>query len=130
MRIHEDLKSNNILLDKDWVAKVADYGQNSIKDLARTVTSVGNVAWTGNNFRLPRNIFLTSLQLPSFCRDMLLRQRFQSTRLELFCGNCTRGNFHTQKNTQFELWRRFLADIVLKCPRTVLLHTKQYVSRI
>ncbi len=27
--------------------KISDYGQDNIKDLARTMTSVGTVAWTG-----------------------------------------------------------------------------------
>lgn len=45
--VHGNLKSGNILvnLDKREV-KVTDYGQGNLKDLARTMTSVGTVAWT------------------------------------------------------------------------------------
>lgn len=46
MQKHDNLKSNNILIGKDWEVKVSDYGQSNIKDLARTMTSVGSVAWT------------------------------------------------------------------------------------
>lgn len=48
MQIHDNLKSNNVLIGKDWDVKVADYGHNNIRELARTMTSVGNIAWTGN----------------------------------------------------------------------------------
>lgn len=47
MRKHDSLKSNNILIGRDWEIKIADYGQSNIKDLARTMTSIGSVAWTG-----------------------------------------------------------------------------------
>eukprot|EP00026_Physarum_polycephalum_P001822 Phypoly_transcript_01825.p1 GENE.Phypoly_transcript_01825~~Phypoly_transcript_01825.p1 ORF type:complete len:934 (+),score=138.65 Phypoly_transcript_01825:235-3036(+) len=46
MNKHDNLKSYNILLGKDWEAKIADYGQSNLKELARTMTSVGSVAWT------------------------------------------------------------------------------------
>ena len=46
MRIHDNLKSNNILIGKDWDVKVADYGHSNIRELARTLTSVANIAWT------------------------------------------------------------------------------------
>lgn len=40
------------MFTKEWEVKVADYGQSNVKDLARTMTSVSNVAWTGNCFLL------------------------------------------------------------------------------
>eukprot|EP00026_Physarum_polycephalum_P007269 Phypoly_transcript_07327.p1 GENE.Phypoly_transcript_07327~~Phypoly_transcript_07327.p1 ORF type:complete len:535 (+),score=88.08 Phypoly_transcript_07327:138-1607(+) len=46
IRIHDNFKSHNVLLMKDWEVKITDYGQANIKDLARTMTSVSNVAWT------------------------------------------------------------------------------------
>lgn len=49
LQMHDNLKSNNILIAKDWSAKIADYGFNNIRELARTMTSVGNIAWTGMN---------------------------------------------------------------------------------
>lgn len=47
MRMHDNLKSNNVLVSKNWEVKVADYGHSNIRELARTLTSVGNIAWTG-----------------------------------------------------------------------------------
>jgi len=46
IRIHPNFQSHNIMITMDWGAKIADFGQASIKDLARTMTSVTNVAWT------------------------------------------------------------------------------------
>lgn len=46
MQMHDNLKSNNVLVTKDWEVKVADYGHSNIRELARTMTSVGNIAWT------------------------------------------------------------------------------------
>eukprot|EP00026_Physarum_polycephalum_P016921 Phypoly_transcript_17970.p1 GENE.Phypoly_transcript_17970~~Phypoly_transcript_17970.p1 ORF type:complete len:237 (+),score=52.78 Phypoly_transcript_17970:77-712(+) len=46
LRKHDSLKSNNIMIGKDWEVKITDYGQTSIKDLARTMTSIGSIAWT------------------------------------------------------------------------------------
>lgn len=46
--IHENLKSGNIHVNIDrGVVKINDYGQGVLRDLARTITSVGNIAWTG-----------------------------------------------------------------------------------
>lgn len=50
IRKHDSLKSNNILIGRDWEIKISDYGQSNIKDLARTMTSIGSVAWTGTFF--------------------------------------------------------------------------------
>lgn len=47
IRMHNNLKSNNILVGKEWEVKIADYGHSNLKELARTMTSVGSVAWTG-----------------------------------------------------------------------------------
>lgn len=47
MNKHDNLKSNNIMIGKDWEVKICDYGQSNLKDLARTMTSIGSVAWTG-----------------------------------------------------------------------------------
>lgn len=47
MNTHDNLKSNNILIGRDWEVKITDYGHSNIRELARTMTSVGNVAWTG-----------------------------------------------------------------------------------
>lgn len=46
LRIHDNFKSNNILVTNDWQVKITDYGQTNIKDLARTMTSISSVAWT------------------------------------------------------------------------------------
>jgi serine/threonine protein kinase len=54
IRKHESLKSNNIMIGRDWEIKIADYGQGHIKDLARTMTAIGNIAWTGTSlFSIP-----------------------------------------------------------------------------
>lgn len=46
VRIHTNFKSGNVLLDSNWEVKICDFGQSFIKDLARTMTSVSDVAWT------------------------------------------------------------------------------------
>lgn len=46
VRIHDNFKSHNIMVTRDWTIKIADFGQSSVKDLCRTMTSVSNVAWT------------------------------------------------------------------------------------
>lgn len=46
LHIHDNFKSNNILITKNWEVKITDYGQTNIKDLARTMTSISSVAWT------------------------------------------------------------------------------------
>jgi serine/threonine protein kinase len=46
--IHGTLKSANILVVRERMeVKICDYGQSNLKDLARTMTSVGTIAWTG-----------------------------------------------------------------------------------
>lgn len=50
IRNHNNLKSNNIMVGKEWEIKIADYGHSNLKELARTMTSIGSVAWTGNEF--------------------------------------------------------------------------------
>ena len=47
MQMHDNLKSNNVMVGKEWDVRVADYGHSNIRDLAKTLTSVGNIAWTG-----------------------------------------------------------------------------------
>ena len=48
LAMHGNLKSNNVLVNSTTLdVKVCDYGQGNLKDLARTMTSVGTVAWTG-----------------------------------------------------------------------------------
>lgn len=47
LKIHCNLKSYNILIGRDLEAKVSDYGLRHLKELARTMTSIGSVAWTG-----------------------------------------------------------------------------------
>jgi serine/threonine protein kinase len=48
LAINGNLKSANVLVSRDTMeVKVGDYGQGNLKDLARTMTSVGTVAWTG-----------------------------------------------------------------------------------
>jgi hypothetical protein len=43
---HDNLKSSNVLINREGEVKIADYGHSNIKEIARTMTSVGNVAWT------------------------------------------------------------------------------------
>lgn len=57
VRKNDNLKSNNIMVDRDWDVKVTDYGQANIKDFARTMTTVTSVAWTG----MLSLLFLSSL---------------------------------------------------------------------
>lgn len=48
LRVHDNFKSHNIMVvGEEWRIKIADFGQASVKDLCRTMTSVTNVAWTG-----------------------------------------------------------------------------------
>lgn len=43
-----NLKSCNIYVDLErGETKVSDFGQGGLRDLARTVTAIGTVAWTG-----------------------------------------------------------------------------------
>lgn len=47
IQIHDSLKTNNILImDDEFNIKVSDYGQNRIRELARTMTSIGVVSYT------------------------------------------------------------------------------------
>lgn len=59
--IHANLKSGNIMINNSTLdVRVNDYGQNNLKDLGRTMTSVGTVAWTGIS------LFLLFPLFPSF----------------------------------------------------------------
>jgi len=44
--IHRDLKSHNLLLDKNYNVKIGDLGISRIATTTQTMTSVGSVAWT------------------------------------------------------------------------------------
>lgn len=47
LNTHGNLKSGNVLVNTSKMeVKVTDHGQSSLKDLARTMTSVGTIAWT------------------------------------------------------------------------------------
>jgi len=46
LHVHDNFKSNNILVSKSMEVKITDFGQTNIKDLARTMTSISSVAWT------------------------------------------------------------------------------------
>lgn len=47
------LKSPNVLITRDKLeVKLCDVGQGNLRDLARTMTSVGTVAWTGTNYNI------------------------------------------------------------------------------
>jgi len=46
VHLNDNLKSNNVLIMKDGEAKITDFGQTSVKDLARTMTSISTVCWT------------------------------------------------------------------------------------
>ena len=45
--IYVFVQSNNILITRNLDVKITDFGQTNIKDLARTMTSISSVAWTG-----------------------------------------------------------------------------------
>jgi serine/threonine protein kinase len=44
------LQSNNVLITKEWDAKLTDFGQSSVKELARTMTSITTISWTGTPY--------------------------------------------------------------------------------
>jgi len=46
VNVHNNLKSHNILISENWEVKISDYGQSFLKNLAHTMTSKGDVAWT------------------------------------------------------------------------------------
>jgi len=47
LTMHGNLKSANVLVARSTLdVKLCDFGQGNLKDLARTMTSVGTVAWT------------------------------------------------------------------------------------
>eukprot|EP00026_Physarum_polycephalum_P000670 Phypoly_transcript_00671.p1 GENE.Phypoly_transcript_00671~~Phypoly_transcript_00671.p1 ORF type:complete len:807 (+),score=131.97 Phypoly_transcript_00671:1680-4100(+) len=47
LAMNGNLKSCNVLVQRDSLTvKLCDFGQGNLKDLARTMTSVGTVAWT------------------------------------------------------------------------------------
>ena len=43
--IHRDLKSQNLLLDKSWTTKVADFGISRVKGMTATMTRIGTPQW-------------------------------------------------------------------------------------
>ena len=43
--LHRDLKSDNLLVDKDWNVKVADFGLTRFLDEKKQMTQVGTPMW-------------------------------------------------------------------------------------
>ena len=44
--MHRDLKSPNIMVDKDYTAKIGDFGLSRIQDDSKTMTICGSPLWT------------------------------------------------------------------------------------
>ena len=43
--LHRDLKSDNLLVDRDWNVKVADFGLTRFMDDKKQMTQVGTPMW-------------------------------------------------------------------------------------
>jgi serine/threonine protein kinase len=61
--IHRDLKSPNVLLDENYVAKIGDFGLSRFKDDSKTMTMVGSPLWVapevlrGERFGEPCDVY-------------------------------------------------------------------------
>lgn len=91
MRMNDNLKSNNVLVSRDWDVKVADYGHSNIRELARTLTSVGNIAWTG---MLMFNKKMRALNLYLFSAPEILNGESATVKITIFVWYHLLGDIH------------------------------------